>query len=355
MLELQVCFGSRCASPSEAWSRTRRGWLSALPPRPPSLESPSCQWEGRRSAQLGCSAGAELFAYTESHRDEAWDLRRAVRRMDDMHAEALDFVEPDPTSHAPKRRTQTRWRHELLASRGSLSLTGWAPLLVNGTGLLNGFFRCTAERRAAALCSAADGEKLWRSLPKSLAAPWQSLLPCSQARGEDAAALRTFFTDWRTGSPIAATDDFTPVFLEIGALDGRDTSNTWSLETCLGWRGILVEALPQNFERLIQQRPRSLNLRVAACASHSVVSFSDSTQGQLSSTQGVVSPPQSGSANASDPAPAAPMTKYYPNASEASKGAFTSECGPLGDYLGMLHVARIDLAFVDVEGSEYEA
>ena len=53
---------------------------------------------------------------------------------------------------------------------------------------------------------------------------------------------------------------------EIGALNGHFESNTWTLERCLGWRGLNVEALPANFDALKIHRPFTANLRLAACA-----------------------------------------------------------------------------------------
>lgn len=40
------------------------------------------------------------------------------------------------------------------------------------------------------------------------------------------------------------------VFVELGALDGKKFSNTFMLEQCFGWRGLLIEANPINFARL---------------------------------------------------------------------------------------------------------
>lgn len=56
-------------------------------------------------------------------------------------------------------------------------------------------------------------------------------------------------------------------FLEIGALDGEKFSNTYLFEKALGWRGILVEAHPDNAAALMQSdRPRSARFGpVAAC------------------------------------------------------------------------------------------
>jgi FkbM family methyltransferase len=52
------------------------------------------------------------------------------------------------------------------------------------------------------------------------------------------------------------------VFIEVGANEPRDGSQTWELE-CLGWTGILVEPLSQFYGRLVEQRPRSKVFRCA--------------------------------------------------------------------------------------------
>jgi len=47
------------------------------------------------------------------------------------------------------------------------------------------------------------------------------------------------------------------VFLEIGANDGYDQSNTYYLERVLGWRGILIEPIPRLYEAARRLRKRS--------------------------------------------------------------------------------------------------
>lgn len=47
------------------------------------------------------------------------------------------------------------------------------------------------------------------------------------------------------------------VFVEIGAYDGIQFSNTYALEQ-LGWTGLLIEAHPENVERCRKNRPRSI-------------------------------------------------------------------------------------------------
>lgn len=51
-------------------------------------------------------------------------------------------------------------------------------------------------------------------------------------------------------------------FVEIGAFDGIQTSNTYFMEKELGWRGICIEAEPNVFRQLAHNR-RSINLNVA--------------------------------------------------------------------------------------------
>jgi FkbM family methyltransferase len=46
-------------------------------------------------------------------------------------------------------------------------------------------------------------------------------------------------------------------FIEIGAVDGIDLSNTYLLETKYDWKGICVEALPHQFDSLVKNRPNS--------------------------------------------------------------------------------------------------
>ena len=47
-------------------------------------------------------------------------------------------------------------------------------------------------------------------------------------------------------------------FIEIGASDGIDLSNTYLLETQYNWKGICVEPIPKRFESLCKNRPNSL-------------------------------------------------------------------------------------------------
>jgi FkbM family methyltransferase len=52
-------------------------------------------------------------------------------------------------------------------------------------------------------------------------------------------------------------------FVEAGANDGYDQSNTYYLERVRGWRGLLVEPVPFLLREAVRERPRS---RVVGCA-----------------------------------------------------------------------------------------
>jgi FkbM family methyltransferase len=47
-------------------------------------------------------------------------------------------------------------------------------------------------------------------------------------------------------------------FVEIGASDGIELSNTYLLEKTYNWKGICVEPIPKRFESLYKNRPNSL-------------------------------------------------------------------------------------------------
>jgi len=47
-------------------------------------------------------------------------------------------------------------------------------------------------------------------------------------------------------------------FIEIGASDGIELSNTYLLETTYKWRGICCEPIPKRFENLVKNRPNSI-------------------------------------------------------------------------------------------------
>jgi len=63
--------------------------------------------------------------------------------------------------------------------------------------------------------------------------------------GQDLAVLK-YYKNKRNG-----------YFVEAGASDGIDLSNTYLLEKEFGWSGICVEPVPDIFKRLVENRPNS--------------------------------------------------------------------------------------------------
>jgi FkbM family methyltransferase len=62
-------------------------------------------------------------------------------------------------------------------------------------------------------------------------------------------------------------------FVELGALDGSKYSNTWVLEKILGWRGLLIEPNPANFEQVRYNRPNAIAINTAVCSTIQEVHF----------------------------------------------------------------------------------
>lgn len=53
------------------------------------------------------------------------------------------------------------------------------------------------------------------------------------------------------------------VFVEAGAHDGYEQSNTYFLERFCGWTGVLVEPIPELWEDCVRDRPRSICVNCA--------------------------------------------------------------------------------------------
>jgi FkbM family methyltransferase len=52
-------------------------------------------------------------------------------------------------------------------------------------------------------------------------------------------------------------------FVEVGASDGIQLSNTYLLETKYGWKGVCCEPLPSKFDALVQNRPHCVCVKDA--------------------------------------------------------------------------------------------
>ncbi|EOD11840.1 hypothetical protein EMIHUDRAFT_214166 [Emiliania huxleyi CCMP1516] len=269
-----VCLGAyRCLPLSKARRITKQGWLDALP-----------NVSLRDNFDANCLLCDEpevrnAMRCSPAHPKELWNVSGAVSDVSEL-LNGLDWTD----------QPQSRM--------------GWVPSLLPGSQTLR----------------VSDG---WRSYaPKSHMAV---VLPCSSARGEDAAVMRTFFTHVETAAPLPGG-----VFLEIGGYNGVTESQSWVLEGCLGWQGVLVEANPTSFRALRAARPASLNIHMAACATAGSLNFS-----QKSTTMAKI---RSSHDRKSGDGPSEQMVPV--------------PCAPLGPVLTELGVDAIDFLSVDVEGVE---
>lgn len=65
-------------------------------------------------------------------------------------------------------------------------------------------------------------------------------------------------------------------YLEMGALDGVRFSNTYVFQQEFGWNGVLVEGSPENFQKLVENRPKEVaNVHAAVCETEREVHFVD--------------------------------------------------------------------------------
>lgn len=70
-------------------------------------------------------------------------------------------------------------------------------------------------------------------------------------------------------SILAAHLDFDGgVFVEAGANDGFRQSNTYYLERFRGWRGVLVEPIPELYDRCVAERPKATVSNCALVSAH---------------------------------------------------------------------------------------
>ena len=140
---------------------------------------------------------------------------------------------------------------------------------------------------------------------------------------EDLALYEQFFTGQRDGR-----------FLEMGALDGLALSNTYAYEMAMNWTGVLIEATPAACRRLFRNRPRATNLCTAVSSDYRMITFEEGT---YSSTFGSLED----------------MPPVFAERFHSKKRALHQvPSAPLGQLLRMAGVTHLDLASIDVEGSE---
>ena len=128
-------------------------------------------------------------------------------------------------------------------------------------------------------------------------------------------------------------------FVELGAFDGVINSNTFMLERCYAWTGLLIEASPSNYQKLITSSNRTASMvHSAICAAPGGVLVVSADGRQMGGEVELI--------------PNQTMRRYGQKLNLASS-VVTVPCAPLS---GLMHRAGLrdgaDFLSLDVEGAE---
>lgn len=194
----------------------------------------------------------------------------------------------------------------------------WGPPSPGGgAGLVYG--ARVLSREAALVGALADGAALRPGAPAECA-DWLNagtLQKTFTAQvGQDAAIYYSFFAGWLAASRAGT-------YVDLGASDPRDLSNSYFLDVCLGWKGLCIEASAQEAEKL-RRSSRSCTV-VNMCAAERAEKRSFVGGG------------------------------FSGHAVAAGTGGAGVACAPLHEILQMHNVSTVDVLFVDIEGNEVEA
>ena len=143
--------------------------------------------------------------------------------------------------------------------------------------------------------------------------------------GEDKEVYEAFFSNNRVAKGF---------FVELGALDGIQYSNSKFFEDYLGWRGLLIEPVPEQFEKLKWNRPADILVCAAVSESEGDIEFwGESATAGMSHTM---------------------AESFKKDWHAQGVRSFLVKGGPFWKILQQHHVRSIDFLSIDVEGGERE-
>jgi FkbM family methyltransferase len=195
--------------------------------------------------------------------------------------------------------------------------------------------------------SAFDGGSHYRHVQSALAPfAFPQLYRCTntdlkQNNESKSQAREDFWLYEQIFSKLPKDQQFGGTFVEIGALDGLQFSNTYFFEKKLDWRGVLIEGHPVNQAKLLvnvaRERSNSVAFPAAICPLH----------GNRAGTVRFTARDGAVGADAD-----AANEKFLAFWHGQQKGLLSSDCVPMQAILEMTNVVDIDLFSLDVEGSE---
>lgn len=142
--------------------------------------------------------------------------------------------------------------------------------------------------------------------------------------GEDQIIYETFFKGRLIGNET---------FVELGAFNGVTASNTRFFDECLGWKGLLIEGNPQNYQQTVQSRPNAHRMSFAPSCSAEYEATNKTTKFFIH-------------ANANSGLPGAALTYQ-------GRATVDVPCGPLTPaLLDIFGAGGVSYFSLDVEGAE---
>jgi FkbM family methyltransferase len=145
---------------------------------------------------------------------------------------------------------------------------------------------------------------------------------------EDTGAYHSYFWNKRDG-----------LMLESGALDGKHLSTTSFFVYGLGWRAIHIEPSPLSYQRLIENRPESLNINSAMCKETRSLRYA--IHPEHPAVNGIWEFMSNDFKNA-----------WYKGFDPSSFPMIN--CRPFSSLMALFGITHIDFWILDTEGAEYE-
>lgn len=148
---------------------------------------------------------------------------------------------------------------------------------------------------------------------------------------EDKVIYDLFFRNSTTTNPTKKH-----TYVEIGGFDGQTESNSRFFDVCLGWEGLLVEANPTTFKKMVINRPHAHKASFAASCSaeearnNKTVGFHDAIFSNAAQVD-------------------TPNGEAY---KDRVKAPVQVPCGPLTPLLVDLFCGHVSFFSLDVEGAE---
>lgn len=131
-------------------------------------------------------------------------------------------------------------------------------------------------------------------------------------------------------------------FVEIGAHNGIEKSNTYFFEQYRAWKGMCIEPIPNVFAELCKNRPDAININGCIGNTNGRVTFWQ-IEGYAEMLSGI--------ASNYDPKHLARIEREIATRG-GEKREITVECYKLNDILTQHQIEVVDYCSIDVEGSE---